>query len=142
MWKGWVPTFFGYSAQGMFKFGLYEVSLHDARYASVHLYILLNNCMDKPCLSLLHISHLFPYPSQSQFFKDFYSNVAGEEKSYQYRGLIYLLGSASAEFFADAALCPMEMVKVCDRGCYISYFVFLSVFDVCYDGNTKNANLS
>lgn len=23
--KGWAPTFFGYSAQGMFKFGLYEV---------------------------------------------------------------------------------------------------------------------
>jgi len=22
--KGWAPTFFGYSMQGMFKFGLYE----------------------------------------------------------------------------------------------------------------------
>jgi solute carrier family 25 phosphate transporter 3 len=47
-----------------------------------------------------------------EFFKDFYSNLAGEEASYTYRGMIYLAGSASAEVFADAALCPMEMVKV------------------------------
>ncbi len=47
-----------------------------------------------------------------EYFKDFYSNLAGEEKSQQYKGLIYVLGSASAEFFADIALCPMEMVKV------------------------------
>ena len=26
--KGWAPTFFGYSMQGMFKFGLYEVFKH------------------------------------------------------------------------------------------------------------------
>jgi solute carrier family 25 (mitochondrial phosphate transporter), member 3 len=47
-----------------------------------------------------------------EYFKDLYSNFAGEEASYQYRGLIYLAGSASAEVFADAALCPFEMVKV------------------------------
>jgi solute carrier family 25 phosphate transporter 3 len=47
-----------------------------------------------------------------EIFKDFYSNLAGEENAYKYRGLIYLAGSASAEFFADIALCPMEMVKV------------------------------
>uniref|UniRef100_A0A6V1NB69 Uncharacterized protein n=1 Tax=Heterosigma akashiwo TaxID=2829 RepID=A0A6V1NB69_HETAK len=70
IWKGWQPTLLGYSAQGLFKFGLYE------------------------------------------FFKDFYSTLAGEEAAHQYRGLIYLSGSASAELFADAALCPMEMVKV------------------------------
>jgi solute carrier family 25 phosphate transporter 3 len=63
-------TAIGYSAQGAFKFGLYE------------------------------------------FFKDFYSNQLGEEKATQYKGLVYLAGSASAEFFADIALCPMEMVKV------------------------------
>lgn len=68
--KGWAPTAIGYSAQGLFKFGLYE------------------------------------------YFKDLYSNLAGEENAYKYRGLIYLAGSASAEFFADIALCPMEMVKV------------------------------
>jgi solute carrier family 25 (mitochondrial phosphate transporter), member 3 len=70
LFKGWLPTLLGYSAQGCFKFGLYE------------------------------------------FFKDFYSNLAGEKAAYEYRGWIYLAGSASAELFADAALCPMEMVKV------------------------------
>lgn len=68
--KGWLPTLLGYSAQGCFKFGLYE------------------------------------------FFKDFYSTMAGEENAHAYRGIIYLAGSASAELFADIALCPMEMVKV------------------------------
>lgn len=47
-----------------------------------------------------------------EYFKDLYSTLAGEDKAYQYRGLIYLAGSASAEFFADMALCPMEMVKI------------------------------
>lgn len=70
LFKGWLPTLLGYSAQGCFKFGLYE------------------------------------------FFKDYYSNLAGEKNAHEYRGIIYLAGSASAEFFADMALCPMEMVKV------------------------------
>lgn len=47
-----------------------------------------------------------------EFFKDQYSTMAGEENAQKYRGLIWCLGSASAEFFADIALCPMEMVKV------------------------------
>jgi len=47
-----------------------------------------------------------------EFFKDYYSNLAGEENAAKYKGLIWLAGSASAEFFADIALCPMEMVKV------------------------------
>jgi solute carrier family 25 phosphate transporter 3 len=67
---GWLPTFIGYSAQGLFKFGLYEL------------------------------------------FKDVYSNAAGQENAKNYKGVIWLAGSASAEFFADIALCPMEMVKV------------------------------
>ncbi|KAF8347722.1 mitochondrial carrier domain-containing protein [Amanita rubescens] len=70
IWKGFGPTFVGYSLQGMFKFGLYEV------------------------------------------FKDFYSNLAGEEASQNYKPAIWLLGSASAEVFADIALCPFEMTKV------------------------------
>jgi len=70
LFKGWLPTLIGYSAQGCFKFGLYE------------------------------------------FFKDFYANLAGEENATKYRGYIWLAGSASAEVFADVALCPMEMVKV------------------------------
>jgi len=47
-----------------------------------------------------------------EIFKDVYANLAGEKNYYDYRGLIYLAASASAEFFADIALCPMEMVKV------------------------------
>jgi solute carrier family 25 (mitochondrial phosphate transporter), member 3 len=70
LFKGWLPTLIGYSAQGCFKFGLYE------------------------------------------FFKDFYANLAGEQAATEYRKIIWLVGSASAEVFADAALCPMEMVKV------------------------------
>ncbi|KAF8075022.1 mitochondrial carrier protein [Lyophyllum atratum] len=70
IWKGFGPTFVGYSAQGMFKYGLYEV------------------------------------------FKDFYSTLAGEEAANKYKPAIWLAGSASAEVFADIALCPLEMTKV------------------------------
>lgn len=70
LWKGVGPTFIGYSLQGAFKYGLYEI------------------------------------------FKDTYMNLAGEEASAKYKGAIWLAGSASAEFFADIALCPLEMTKV------------------------------
>ena len=70
IWKGFGPTFGGYSLQGMFKYGLYE------------------------------------------FFTHSYQNLAGEELSNQYKPLIWLAGSASAEVFADIALCPFEMAKV------------------------------
>ena len=36
----------------------------------------------------------------------------GEENAYLYRTGLYLAASASAEFFADIALSPMEAVKV------------------------------
>ncbi|GFO44922.1 phosphate carrier protein, mitochondrial [Plakobranchus ocellatus] len=68
--KGWAPTFFGYSMQGVCKFGFYEV------------------------------------------FKILYSDILGEENSYLWRTSLYLAASASAEFFADIALCPMEAIKV------------------------------
>ena len=48
----------------------------------------------------------------NEFFKDYYANLAGQDNYYKYRGLIWASASASAEFFADIALCPMEMVKV------------------------------
>ncbi|KAK7445432.1 Cu/Pi carrier [Stygiomarasmius scandens] len=70
IWKGFGPTLVGYSMQGMFKYGLYEV------------------------------------------FKDLYMNMAGQEISEKYKGAIWLAGSASAEAFADVALCPLEMTKV------------------------------
>lgn len=38
--------------------------------------------------------------------------MAGEETFKKYQTLIYLGASASAEFFADIALCPFEAVKV------------------------------
>ena len=35
-----------------------------------------------------------------------------QENTYLWRTTLYLAASASAEFFADIALCPMEAVKV------------------------------
>ncbi|CAG2166327.1 unnamed protein product [Oppiella nova] len=68
--RGWAPTAFGYSLQGLGKFGLYEV------------------------------------------FKKVYADAIGEEASYQWRTSLYLASSASAELFADIALCPFEACKV------------------------------
>ncbi|KAF2674937.1 mitochondrial phosphate carrier protein 2 [Microthyrium microscopicum] len=70
IFTGWSPTFFGYSAQGAFKYGGYE------------------------------------------FFKKAYSDLVGEQNAYKYKTWLYLGASASAEFFADIALCPFEAVKV------------------------------
>merc|ERR1711970_1315873 len=67
---GWAPTFFGYSMQGVCKFGFYEV------------------------------------------FKIVYGDLIGEENAFLYRTSLYLAASASAEFFADIALAPMEACKV------------------------------
>lgn len=47
-----------------------------------------------------------------EFFKKFYGDLAGEENAHKYKTLIYLAGSASAEFIADIGLCPFEAVKV------------------------------
>merc|ERR1712241_242040 len=47
-----------------------------------------------------------------EIFKNLYSNAMGEEGAYQNQVVLYLVASASAEFFADIALCPMEAVKV------------------------------
>ncbi|XP_029016298.1 solute carrier family 25 member 3a isoform X2 [Betta splendens] len=47
-----------------------------------------------------------------EVFKIFYSDLLGEENSYMWRTSLYLAASASAEFFADIALAPMEAVKV------------------------------
>jgi len=68
--KGWAPTMFGYSFQGIGKFGFYEI------------------------------------------FKMLYGNLMGEENAYIYRTSLYLVASASAEFFADMFLAPFEAMKV------------------------------
>merc|ERR1712080_738887 len=70
LFLGWAPTCLGYSAQGLCKFGFYEV------------------------------------------FKKLYADAMGEENAYLYMTGLYLAASASAEFFADIALSPMESVKV------------------------------
>ena len=70
LFLGWAPTAIGYSAQGLCKFGFYEV------------------------------------------FKKLYADAMGEENAYLYMTGLYLAASASAEFFADIALSPMEACKV------------------------------
>lgn len=47
-----------------------------------------------------------------EVFKNVYSGMIGEENTYLYRTSLYLAASASAEFFADIALAPMEACKV------------------------------
>lgn len=47
-----------------------------------------------------------------EYFKHFYSELAGEENAAKYKTSLYLIASASAEFFADLGLCPFEAVKV------------------------------
>lgn len=47
-----------------------------------------------------------------EFFKKMYSDAAGDVAATKYKTGIYLAASASAEFIADIALCPLEAVKV------------------------------
>jgi len=47
-----------------------------------------------------------------EVFKNVYGDMLGEENAYLYRTSLYLAASASAEFFADIALAPMEACKV------------------------------
>jgi len=47
-----------------------------------------------------------------ELFKNVYSGIIGEENTFLYRTTLYLAASASAEFFADIALSPMESAKV------------------------------
>nr|XP_034979427.1 phosphate carrier protein, mitochondrial-like [Zootoca vivipara] len=47
-----------------------------------------------------------------EYFKIYYSDLLGPEQAYLWRTSVYLAASASAEFFADIALSPMEAAKV------------------------------
>ncbi|KAB0374274.1 hypothetical protein FD755_014530 [Muntiacus reevesi] len=47
-----------------------------------------------------------------EVFKVLYSNMLGEENAYLWHTSLYLAASASAEFFADIALAPMETAEV------------------------------
>ncbi|XP_058075759.1 mitochondrial phosphate carrier protein 3, mitochondrial-like [Magnolia sinica] len=47
-----------------------------------------------------------------EFFKKYYSDIAGSRYAAKYKTLIYLVRSAFAKVIADVPLCPMEAVKV------------------------------
>lgn len=47
-----------------------------------------------------------------EIFKIAYAGILGEELAYSWRTSLYLAASASAEFFADIMLAPMEATKV------------------------------
>jgi solute carrier family 25 phosphate transporter 3 len=47
-----------------------------------------------------------------EIFKIAYADLMGDEWAYQWRTTLYLISSASAEFFADMLLAPMEATKV------------------------------
>ncbi len=88
--RGWAPTAIGYSMQVNYNSTFYEN---------------------------IYLNSLFKYQGVCKFgfyevFKIVYANALGEENAYVYRTGLYLAASASAEFFADIALSPMEAVKV------------------------------
>jgi solute carrier family 25 phosphate transporter 3 len=69
----------------------------------------------RPTLIGYSLRGMFKY-GLYEIFKDYYMNLAGEEASENYKGAIWLAGSASTEFFADIALCLLEMTtKPCMR---------------------------
>ncbi|KAH8925084.1 mitochondrial carrier [Atractiella rhizophila] len=47
-----------------------------------------------------------------EYFKKTYADMVGPENAAKYKDLIYVAGSASAEFIADIGLVPLEAVKV------------------------------
>lgn len=47
-----------------------------------------------------------------EFFKQQWINNLGIENASNYRTAIYLASSATAEFFADIALCPLEATRI------------------------------
>lgn len=47
-----------------------------------------------------------------EYFKCLYTNLLGDEAAFLYCSSFYLAVSASAEFFADIALPPMEAAEV------------------------------
>lgn len=47
-----------------------------------------------------------------ELFKSIYADALGEENAFLWRTSLYLAASASAEFFADIGLAPLEAVKV------------------------------
>ena len=53
-----------------------------------------------------------------------YADMAGPELAAKYQTILFLAGSASAEFFADIGLCPWEAVKVILKLHEVSHTVY------------------
>ena len=81
--------------QGLCKFGFYEV-----------FKIFYSNLLGE--VSYYAIAGIFTTVSSSPA----HTLILCQENTYLYRTSLYLAASASAEFFADIALAPMEAVKV------------------------------
>lgn len=61
---------------------------------------------------LISLNYLKKKNNKFKSFQVVYADALGEENAYLYRTWLYLAASASAEFFADIALSPMEAAKV------------------------------
>ena len=73
-----------------------------------------------------------------ELFKNIYSGLIGEENTFLYRTTLYLAASASAEFFADIALSPMESAKVCKIvNNYSMFFRFKNLLLLNYNQSSK-----
>ena len=88
VFTGWGPTFVGYSVRLCLSFVTAFYSL-----------------------TSLQIQGGLKYGGY-EYFKKLFADLAGEENAYRYKTALYLAASASAEFFADIGLCPLEAVKV------------------------------
>ena len=85
--------------QGLFKFGFYEV-----------FKILYANILGEVPSTLP--SYIYTFSSTACLSVFTLPPLVLQENAYSYRTSLYLAASASAEFFADIALAPMEAVKV------------------------------
>lgn len=109
VFTGWGPTFFGYSVRLYPPFlssyppqspCFFRIILHRGWLTSIFFFF-----------GDIQAQGAFKYGGY-EFFKKFYSDLVGDEKAHKYKTSLYLTASASAEFFADIALCPFEAVKV------------------------------
>lgn len=60
---------------------------------------------------ICHFQGLFKF-GLYEYFKVKYGDIIGDENAFLYRTGLYLASSASAEFFADIGLAPLEAAKV------------------------------
>ncbi|CAJ0943665.1 unnamed protein product [Ranitomeya imitator] len=106
--KGWAPTFIGYSMQGLCKFGFYEV--FKILYANMLGTVTLSDAAAIPTMIRIAAASLFG--RWRAVTQTALQRPTMPENTYLWRTSLYLAASASAEFFADIALAPMEAAKV------------------------------